>query len=80
MNLSDLRGNTLNKDKVAIVVVGYNRIKSIRRLLNSLLVAKYPNDDVPLVISIDCSGDLELYSYVQAHTLVQLFYWKMTCM
>ena len=65
MNLSDLRGNTLNKDKVAIVVVGYNRIKSISRLLNSLLVAKYPNDDVPLVISIDCSGDLELYSYVQ---------------
>lgn len=65
MNLSDLRGNTFNKDKVAIVVVGYNRIKSISRLLNSLLVAKYPNDDVPLVISIDCSGDLELYSYVQ---------------
>ena len=53
-----------NKDKVAIVCVGYNRIKALSRLLNSLLCAEYPNNDVPLVISIDCSGDEELYKYV----------------
>lgn len=52
------------EEKIAIVVVGYNRIKSIRRLLDSLLNAKYPNNSVPLVISIDCSGDKELYHYV----------------
>ncbi len=54
-----------NKGKIAIVVVGYNRIKSISRLLDSLLCAKYPSNDIPLVISIDCSGDEELYSYVR---------------
>lgn len=61
MNL-DFSGN---KDKVAIVCVGYNRIKSLSRLLNSLLCAEYPNSDIPLVISIDCSGDQELYNYVR---------------
>ena len=61
MNL-DFSGN---KDKVAIVCVGYNRIKSLSRLLNSLLCAKYPNNDIPLVISIDCSGDQSLYNYVR---------------
>lgn len=49
---------------IAIVCVGYNRIKSMSRLLNSLLAAKYPEYDIPLVISIDCSGDEELYNYV----------------
>lgn len=51
--------------KVAVVCVGYNRIKSTKRLLASLLQAKYPSNDVPLVISIDCSGDIELYDYVK---------------
>lgn len=55
----------ISKDKTAIVVVGYNRIKSIRRLLDSLIQAKYPSTGVPLVISIDCSGDEELYKYVR---------------
>lgn len=64
MNLNDLKSNILNKDKVAIVVVGYNRLKSMTRLLTSLKQADYPINDVPLVISIDCSGDQELYSYV----------------
>lgn len=54
-----------NKSKIAIVVVGYNRIKSIQRLLGSLLNAKYPSDDIPLVLSIDCSGDEGLYQYVR---------------
>jgi len=50
---------------IAIVVVGYNRIKSLSRLLDSLVHAKYDADNVPLVISIDCSGDEELYTYVR---------------
>jgi len=54
-----------NKEKIAIVVVGYNRQNSIRRLLASLSQAEYPKDtDVPLVISIDCSNNQELYQYV----------------
>ena len=47
----------------AIVVVGYNRIASIKRLLSSLTIACY-DDEVPLVISIDRSGNEELYAYV----------------
>jgi len=54
-----------NKLKVAIIVVGYNRILSIKRLLDSLLKANYDNLDVPLVISIDKSDDFELYSFVE---------------
>lgn len=56
----------INKEKVAIVVVGYNRLEPIQRLLNALLVAKYPTKDIPLVISIDCSEDRELYQYVNS--------------
>lgn len=47
----------------AIVVVGYNRIASIKRLLSSITIACY-DDEVPLVISIDRSGNEELYAYV----------------
>lgn len=54
-----------SKEQIAIVVVGYNRLKSITRLLNSLLNAHYPEKPVPLVISIDCSGDETLYHYVR---------------
>lgn len=56
--------NPDNQNKIAIVVVGYNRLKSIKRLLASLLKANYPSNDIPLIISIDCSGDKELYNYV----------------
>ena len=38
----------------AVVVMAYNRPDSLRRLLESLLRASYP-DEVPLVISIDKS-------------------------
>ena len=38
---------------IALVVVGYNRPESMNRLLNTLLLAKYGNDTVDLVISID---------------------------
>lgn len=57
---------TENRSRIAIVVVGYNRLKSIKRLLESLLKADYSRDNVPLVISIDCSGDEALYEYVKA--------------
>ena len=54
-----------NKERIAIVVVGYNRLHSLKRVLSSLLHAKYMLEEVPLVISIDCSGDKELYCYVE---------------
>lgn len=54
-----------NKGKIAIVVIGYNRLQSIQRLLKSLLDADYPGEDIPLVISIDCSGNEQLYDYVR---------------
>jgi len=61
MNIDKLE----NKEKIAIIVVGYNRIKSIKRLLGSLVKANYSTKDIPLVISIDCSGVEELYKYVR---------------
>lgn len=58
--------NEKNKNLFAIVSVGYNRLKSQKRLLSSLLKADYSGyKEVPLVISIDCSGDEELYEYVR---------------
>ncbi|SNY99632.1 glycosyltransferase [Flagellimonas pacifica] len=39
--------------KIPIVVVAYNRPRSLARLLNSLSRAKYPEQDVDLIISID---------------------------
>jgi hypothetical protein len=52
-------------ENIAIVVVGYNRLSSIKRLLGSLLNAHYSVLNVPLFISIDCSGDEALYDYVR---------------
>lgn len=54
-----------NKQRIAIVAVGYNRIDSLERLFHSLDRAKYQVENVPLYISIDCSGDTELYEYVR---------------
>lgn len=56
-----------NKEKIAIVVIGYNRIVAISRLLECLNKAEYPSNDIPLVISIDASGNEELYSYVREY-------------
>lgn len=57
--------NPLNKDKIAVVVIGYNRLQSIKRLLSSLMQADYQGREVPLVISIDCSGNEQLYDFVR---------------
>ena len=54
----------LNKEKIAIVVVGYNRLYPIQRLLKSLEAANYRESDIPLVLSIDCGGNDDLNSYV----------------
>ncbi|TBU86721.1 glycosyltransferase family 2 protein [Phytopseudomonas dryadis] len=42
-----------------IVVIGYNRPKSLSRLLGSLRKARYPSGHVRLVISLDNSGNPE---------------------
>lgn len=44
----------------AIVVIGYNNVKSIIRLLDSLNEAEYGNDKVPLIISVDNSGSTDV--------------------
>ena len=38
----------------------------MKRLLSSLNNADYHTDDVPLIISIDCSGNTALYEYVNS--------------
>lgn len=43
-------------EKVAIVTIGYNKINSLYRLLDSLNVADYGEDEVPLIISLDYCG------------------------
>lgn len=58
--------NPQNKELYAIVSVGYNRLISQRRMLESAKRADYSNyKNVPLVISIDCSGDEELYDFAR---------------
>lgn len=53
-----------DKSRVAIVVVGYNRLHGLKRLLNNLNSCNYPDYDVPLIISIDASGNEEVYNLV----------------
>ena len=50
-----------NQDKLAIVVVGYNKPKGLARLLAALNNAQYDEEDIPLVISIDASGNESVY-------------------
>lgn len=54
-----------DKSKIAIVVVGYNRIHGLKRLLENINTCNYPDYDVPLVISIDASENEEVYDYVR---------------
>lgn len=58
--------NPKNKERIAVVAIGYNRLKGLARLLGSVNDAVYDIPDVPLFISIDASGDQELYEYVRA--------------
>ncbi len=59
--------NNENKSKIALIAVGYNRLHSIKRLLNSLNDAIYPKDDIPLVVCIDASNNQQLYNYVKEY-------------
>ncbi|MGX1930509.1 glycosyltransferase [Flagellimonas sp. 2504JD4-2] len=43
--------------KIPIVVVAYNRPRSLKRLLKSIADARYPNGDIELIISIDRGDD-----------------------
>lgn len=43
--------------KLAIVIIAYNREKSLQRLLNSLARASYPSEQITLHISIDASDN-----------------------
>lgn len=54
-----------NKERIAIIVIGYNRIKGLSRLLDSINNANYDSSDIPLVISIDASGNQDLYHFVE---------------
>jgi len=45
---------------IALVVVGYNRPDSIKRILGSLAKAKYDYEEIPLIVSIDHSGNEEV--------------------
>lgn len=54
---------------IAIVVIGYNRFHCIKRLLKSLDRAIY-DDFIDLIISIDNSGNEDIYKYVKG------FNWK----
>lgn len=50
--------------KYGIVVIGYNRIDSIQRLMSSLLTASYP-EQADLIISIDNSGTDAVENYAK---------------
>lgn len=47
--------------KIAIVIIAYNREKSLNRLLNSIIKANYHNDEVDLIISIDFNENELVY-------------------
>jgi len=50
-------------NNIAIVVIAYNRVNSLARLLNSLKNATYNEKEVCLIISIDNSGINDVYDY-----------------
>ncbi len=54
-----------NKFRLAIVVIGYNRLLEVKQLASSLLKADYGDSHVPLVFSIDHGNNKELNDYVQ---------------
>jgi hypothetical protein len=60
--------NMVSKDgnKIAIVVIGYNRKNSIERLLGSIQKAEYNGENVPLVISLDASNNNDIKEYAKS--------------
>lgn len=49
----------------SILAIGYNRVDSMERLLNSLEQADYGDDSVTLIISIDNSGKSDVEDYAK---------------
>ncbi len=47
--------------EIAIVVIAYNREKSLQRLLKSIALAHFPAEDITLHISIDASENKSVY-------------------
>ena len=57
--------------KTAIVAVGYNRPQSMKRLLESIGRAKFPSNDIPLIVSIDESDRSD-----EVEKIAREFDWK----
>lgn len=51
---------------IGIIVIGYNRVSSIERLLDRLNVCDYPYDNVPLVISLDNCGKTDVFDHASS--------------
>lgn len=52
---------------IAVVIIAYNRVDSLTRLINSLKNAYYDeNQKVDLIISVDRSNNEEVYKYVDS--------------
>ncbi len=56
--------------KPAIIIPAYNRPDSLRRLLSFIDAASFIYDDIPLVISVDGGGDINVVE------LANSFEWK----
>lgn len=54
-------------NQYAIVVIAYNRTKSLNRLLDSLNQAAYGGDQVPLIISVDYSENNAVRELAEAY-------------
>ena len=52
--------------EIAIVVIAFNRLESLKRLIGSLYKADYHGDKVDLIISIDNSGSNTLVDYAKS--------------
>lgn len=52
---------------IAIVVVAYNRPRSLNRILNSLSTANYPDAEIPLIISIDHGDNQEVLDVANSY-------------
>lgn len=52
--------------KSAVLIIGYNRIDSLKRLLSSVQNAIYNNEEVDLIFSIDYSGTDIVSDYVKS--------------
>lgn len=53
-----------NSLKIAITVVAYNRLDSLKRLMSSLMRAVYDEDNIDLIMSVDKSENRDIYNYI----------------